>query len=326
VRVITLDNGSAPVGLFEGVGMRNVAERPDLTANMRDASVESLVRDGKVTKAAAGKLDDGPRRSYELVSTGAVGIYMSHLQMCDKERTTLVLEQDAQPKQSLQTQLPAALQLTHEQAADIIIFGPVQIFEGLSPWVPPQQAPSNSPGFEPLGSRGFFGMQGVLYTARGCQRMNELLGPPIEMQIDGALSNHVQWHSKLDEPENTTINIWVEVGAESIVQEHSVSELFQPHINGVDRCTVYSNLTGCWFWPQYLLLSALLLMVFWCIGWQGWLWGRRTMKPEAEKEEPCCWVWLCVCPPYWCAEDKEGKGRAAKPPDEATKLMSSSGR
>lgn len=317
VRIITLKGGSPAVALFQDVGFVDVVERSDLTVDLSHASPTQCELDGLITPLARLSLEEGPRRAYELVSVGAIGIYLSHLSVCSENHTTLVLEEDARPnKVTLETQFPRALELTKTGAADVIIFGPVELFSGMSPWLAVPGAAA--PDFEELGSRGFFGMQGVLYTPEGCQQMRRRLGPPIEMQIDGAISFYTHNHALFNRSANSSLNVWVEVGAESVVQEHSIWEVFQPHINGLESCLVYSNWTGCWVWSHYLVADLVFITMAYLIYWQGWLWGRRSVRDTGDGKEasPCCYIFLCKCPPVPCAGSRAENGLS-----EATGLI-----
>jgi hypothetical protein len=322
VRIITLNN-SVALPHFEEFGFRNVMDRNDLTADFRGSSPADLEEAGFITPLARQSIealenDEYPRRPYELAKASAVGLFLSHLRVCDKHATTLVLEEDACPiNPALQSQFPLALELTKNHTADIIIFGPLEVFEGMKPWKP-ISVQSSQPGFEPLGSRGFFGTQGVLYTARGCQKMWNHLGPPFDMQIDGALSLRSQGDALFSRPSNTSLKLWIEVGTVSIVQDHSLLEELQPHINGdVERCTVYSMWTGCWEWEHYMIGALLVVLVAYIIGWQAWLWGRRGRDPRNDDNERFCFIFLCAWPPI-CDSSRAEKRRA---PTEATGLI-----
>ena len=325
VRIITLNNGSVALSHFEEFGFRNVMDRSDLTANFRGTSPADLEEAGLITPLARQSIeslehDEYPRRPYELAKASAVGLFLSHLRVCDKHATTLVLEEDACPMNpALQSQFPLALELTKNHTADIIIFGPLEVFEGMKPWKP-ISVQSSQPGFEPLGSRGFFGTQGVLYTALGCQKMWDHLGPPFDMQIDGALSLRSQGDALFSRPSNTSLKLWIEVGTVSIVQDHSLLEDLRPHINGdVERCTIYSMWTGCWKWEHYTIAALLVVLVASIIGWQAWLWGRRGRDPKNDDSERFCIIFLCAWPPI-CDSSRAEKRRA---PTEATGLMAS---
>ena len=187
VRIITLSGGSLAKKNFVEAGFKDVVEEVTKTADFRGVTPDDLYRQGLITRLAHLTLEDGQRRSFELPNAGAVGLFVSHLATCSSERATLVLEDDAVPAASLTAQLTASLELArrHKDALDVVIFGPVKTFQDMTPWLTPHMEPAPTPGFEPLGNRGFFGTHGVLYTARGCQLMREALSPPFDMQIDG---------------------------------------------------------------------------------------------------------------------------------------------
>ena len=303
VRIITLSKGSIPKPLFHAMGFTDVRESTETTADLEHFTAAQLEHKGIITGLARLTLMDGQRRSYELPGVGAVGDFLSHLQTCDPDRDVLVVEEDAIPQSFLTSQLPAALALTKDtpthDGADIVIFAPISLYQGMDPWVKPDQPAGSVPGFEPLGNRGFFGTQGVLYTARGCRRLRRLLGPPIYMQIDGAISYATQTANMIDVPANHSLNVWVEVGSQSIVQEHSLGELFKEHING-GCCFCYSASTACMGIPMYILTVALGLAGLYLLSWQSWLWGRRSMYETTDGTDLFCWF-LCpkplICPP-----------------------------
>lgn len=247
MRVITLDKGSMTLTNFLSAGFQDVRAETDKTADFRHKTADELFRDGLITRLAHVTLEDGQRRSFELPNPGAVGLFISHLAVCSTEHTTLVLEDDAVPQPQLPAQLEAALKLSqqYKDALDIVIFGPVKTFQDMTPWVPPHITPKPTGGFEPLGNRGFFGTHGVLYTAAGCGLLRDALSPPFDMQIDGALSLHAQAALTNGHPANTTLDVWLETGGPSIVQDQSYVARMRSHLNSEGCCYCNGPANAC---------------------------------------------------------------------------------
>lgn len=139
VRIITLDKESIAKERFTALNFTDVREEIERTADLSRKTPDQLYSDSLITNMARLMLQDGQRRSFELPNAGAVGCFISHLAICSMEDVTLVVEEDAIPQAHLITQLAAALNLADREgdALDIVIFGPIQSFQGMQPWVPP---------------------------------------------------------------------------------------------------------------------------------------------------------------------------------------------
>ena len=281
VRVITSDYGSGAALRFREAGFNHVYEAVRETVNLRTASPLELWKRGDITPLARLALEDGRRRTYEFPSVGAVGAYLSHLAVCDPTGTTLVLEDDAAPQETLPAQLSLALKLQREEGVDTVVFGPIGLYQGMESWVMPSPPFGTSLGFETLGQRGFYGMQGVLWTARGCRQFNRFLGRPLAMQVDAQLSYFVQSMKLPSLDLERALNLVVETGVQSIVQVRNVDGYYQGrHTEASIQepcCMCSMPASDCANFWTYLGLVAVSVILASFVCWIAWQAGRQSV-------------------------------------------------
>ena len=252
VKIISLYANSIAYRNANQFGFTNVVEELNKTVDLRNYDVNKLFSENLVTEESYISLMDGQRRSYEFPNSAAVGCFLSHMKICSQNESTLVLEEDAVFQKSLSIQLKHAIELIQKKNAKIIIFGPSRIFEGLFPWRHPVAPYNNTNRFEKLGTRGFWGTHGVLYSAKGCIQMNNLFKGPKNMQIDSAISYYSQISALKD--------IWIEINESSIVQDWSLKTVFKQHINS-QCCYCNTSTQNCFPYISLTITSFVSVIV-----------------------------------------------------------------
>ena len=266
VRVISLSAQSLASQRFVKFGFKDVLDESNKTVNMEDATPNSLYNEKLITSSCRLALLDGRRRGHELPSPQAVGVALSAPQVCSTELTTLVVEEDAMPHSSLMAQLPAALKLLQlGRPPDIVVFGPIQMYREMYPWLPPKDnIPASvsvgSAHLQPLGSNGFYGSHGVLYTPQGCKQARKLLVPPFDMQYDAliALRSQLQANPDIVVETSDQLHVWIEHGASSIVQQPP-ERYAHAEINGKSCCFCNVPSNSCSNFPYWAVVSITLV-------------------------------------------------------------------
>ncbi len=208
VRIISLSANSSAYRNADRLGFMNVFEELNKTVDLRQYDADKLLQENLITEESYIDLMDGQRRFYEFPNPAAVGRFISHMKICSPKEPTLVLEENAAFHDSIGPQLEHAIELTENENASLVIFGPSHVFQGMSAWKSLHTPYTNDDRFEKLGSRGFQGTHGILYSPKGCRDLNHLFRGPKNMQIDGAISFHSQ--------RSNLRNVWIEVNHLSI--------------------------------------------------------------------------------------------------------------